>query len=228
MSTERWAVIGGGQTFVMQGRALTETQDTTDMSIVRVGEGAPTKLPAPILPDHGTSLAAFTQETPADVISGWVRLWIVGFLSGHAPWDGVVCALHGDVSHWIHLSAGKAVSSQSFLTPRLLVALGGGQTADAHAITDSLSRPERLAAQLRVAEVSGQSSAITGHLIGAELAAAQPYWLGQQAAVIGEGTLNVPYTDALSAQGCPTSSHDSADLIQPALTTLGVALGLVS
>ena len=49
--------------------------------------------------------------------------------------------------------------------------LGAVTPPDTEAVTDSLSRPERLAAHLRSAEVTGNSAALSGHLVGAELAA---------------------------------------------------------
>lgn len=83
------------------------------------------------------------------------------------------------------------------LTPRLIADLGGAETPDMTALSDTLSRPERLAAQLRSAQVAGDAAAITGHLVGAELAAAKVYWLGQEVVLLGQG----PYYDALKVQG---------------------------
>lgn len=191
--------------------------------IIRIGEGAPSTLPAAILPGSGHGLPGFSQTSPADVIGGWVRLWLAGFLAARADWDGVIAATEGAVSHWIHISAGEAVSSQSFLTPRLTDALGGAETPDADAIADSLSRPERLAAHLRAAEVSGNMQALTGHLVGAELAAARAYWLGQQVAVIAPPP--APVATALKAQGVPCATHAPDDLLAPGLAAVGKALG---
>ena len=42
---------------------------------------------------------------------------------------------------------------------------------------------------------------LSGLLIGAELAAAKPYWLGQNIVLIGEETLSGHYADALQTQG---------------------------
>jgi 2-dehydro-3-deoxygalactonokinase len=44
---------------------------------------------------------------------------------------------------------------------------------------------------------------LSGLLIGAELAAARPYWLGQHIAVIGAAALARAYVDALGQQGSP-------------------------
>lgn len=192
--------------------------------IIRIGDGAPARLPAAILPERGPGLPGFGQKSPPDVIGGWVRLWLAGFLASQPNWDGVINATEGPVSHWIHISAGEAVSSQSFLTPRLVDALGGAETPDSAAMADSLSRPERLAAHLRAAEVAGNMQALTGHLIGAELAAARAYWLGQQVAVISPPP--APVATALKAQSVPCATHTPDDLLAPGLAAVGKALGL--
>ncbi len=222
----RWVAVGGGLSFVMQGAELLAQGEAGDAQIVRVGDGVPAALPAPVLPDGGRALPGFTQASPADVISGWVRIWIAGFLAERPNWDGVICALHGDVTHWVHISADEAVSSQSFVTLRLIAALSGAERADMEALSDSLSRPEKLASQLRVAEVTGDAAALTGHLLGAELAASKAYWLGQQVAVIGEGALAQTYGDAVQAQGCPVEVCAVEQVVSPGLSALGQALGL--
>jgi len=194
--------------------------------ILHIGEGQPDRLPAALLPRGGHGLPGFTQDSPADVIGARVRLWSAGFLHTHRAWDGVICAIDGDISHWLHLSANEAVSSQSCLTPRLVTALGGTVPPSTSALEDSLSRPERLAAHLRAAEVSGQRDALTGHLLGAELVAARPYWLGQQVAVITSPDDPTGHATALAAQGVPASIHAPADLVPEGLAALAGALGL--
>jgi len=208
---------GGGLAHAIPDGA--HVADLAGAQIIRVGEAAEA-LPAPVLPTHGDSLPALTQATPADVVSGWVRIWIAGFLADRAQWDGVICALHGDLSHWLHISADEIVSCQSFLTPRLIAVLGGSDMAAPEAVADSMSRPERLAAQLRVAEVEARQDALTGHLIGAELAGARAYWLGQQVGVIGEGALAEAYTAALAEQGCPVDQVRVADILPKGLCAL--------
>ncbi|WP_422032157.1 2-dehydro-3-deoxygalactonokinase [Roseovarius sp.] len=224
----RACVMRGGQlaeqvTAGTEAAALGKLSEPPDR-IVRIGDGPPANLPAPVLPREGRGLLGFSQSSPPDVIGGWVRLWIAGFLATRPNWDGVINATEGPVSHWIHISAGEAVSSQSFLTPRLVDALGGAETSDADAMADSLSRPERLAAHLRAAEVSGNLQALTGHLIGAELAAARAYWLGQQVAVIAPPP--APVATALKAQGVPCDTHAPDDLLAPGLAAVGKALGM--
>ena len=152
-----------------------------------------------------------------------MRIWIAGFLASRENWDGIICAQEGGISHWLHISADEVVSCQSFLTPRLNEALAGADSPDDTALTDSLSRPERLAAHLRAAEVAGKAEALTGHLIGAELAAARAYWLGQQVAVIGD---RLGYAGALRAQGLPVEETEAEALEPLGLQILGKRLGL--
>ncbi len=193
---------------------------------VHIGDGAPDALPCPILPKTGTRVPALTQTNPADVIGAWVRIWIAGALAERPNWDGVICVTQGDVRHWVHVSAGEAVSCQSTLTPQLITGLDGAMPPDRNAVADSQSRPERLAAHLRAAQVTGNRTATTGHLIGAELAAARPYWLGQQVILIAPDGDVSGIGSALLDQGVPVESHTPNDLLRAGLAALASALNL--
>src|SRR6056297_1956225 len=194
--------------------------------VFHIGEGAPDSLPAALLPGSpGRGLPGLTQDSPADVLDGWVRLLLLGFAEARPDWDGVALVLTDQLSHWVHLSAREAVSCQSFLTPRLMHALGGTLPADMSALADSLSRPERLAAHLRSAEVTASMGAITGHLIGAELAAARPYWLGQSVAIIAPGTAAAGHVEALEAQGVPVTVEPPEPLLATAFAALDTQQG---
>ena len=195
---------------------------------IHIGDGTPDALPCTILPERGTRLPAMTQTNPPDVIGAWVRIWVAGALAERPNWDGVICVTQGDVRHWIHVSAGEAVSCQSTLTPQLATALGGEMPPDPDAIADSLSRPERLAAHLRAAQVTGNSAAITGHLIGAELAAARPYWLGQQVILIAPDGDASGLTATLAGQGVPVTTLSNDRLVPAGLTALATALALTN
>jgi hypothetical protein len=204
------------------GQVLTQL-NAGDLPVLRIGVGDAAALPAPIVPTQGQTLAALSQDMPADLISAWVRLWIAGYLADHPNWDGLVCALHGDVVHWLHVSADEVVSSATSLTPRFFAALSmiGEAAPDEAAMADTLSRPERLMIHLRAAEVRGDAGACLGHFIGADLAATRAYWLGQQAVVIGDGAMAAAYAQGLAGQGVPV------DVVRPqAVLAKGVvALG---
>lgn len=164
-----------------------------------------------------------SQTRPADVMRG-EETQIAGFLSLNEGWDGVLC-LPGTHSKWVHVSAGEVVSFQTFMTGEMFALLADhsvlrhsaaaqsmDQPAFLDAVSDTLSKPETLAARLfrlRAADLlAGTGPEITraqlsGLLIGAELAAARAYWLGQQVAVIAQGPLAQLYVTALEAQGAP-------------------------
>ncbi|MGX0878543.1 2-keto-3-deoxy-galactonokinase [Roseovarius sp. MBR-154] len=237
-----WAIVGHdghcARAFVLRGGRVVDSADGPDRDaalaalvavperIFHIGDGVPDGLPAALLPAApGRGLPGLTQESPADVLDGWVRLLLLGFVEARPDWDGVALVLTGQLSHWVHLSAREAVSCQSFLTPRLMHGLGGTLPADMSALADSLSRPERLATHLRSAEVTGHPGAITGHLIGAELAAARPYWLGQSVAIIAPNTAAAGHAEALEAQGVPVTVEPPEPLLAPAFAALDTQQG---
>ncbi|MGX0978154.1 hypothetical protein ACSSVY_003894 [Roseovarius sp. MBR-51] len=236
-----WAVLGhdghAARAFVLRGSPVTHSLTAPDSAtllarvnpalriLYRIGEGQTGSIPTKILPQVGHGLAGFVQDSPPDVIDGWVRFLLIGLLSVRSSWDGVAWVVLRDLHHWLHLSAGEAVSSQSFLTPRLITTLGGASSFCETAISDTLTRPERLAAQLRSAQVTHSTSAVSGHLLGAELAAARPYWLGQSVSLIADSACATQYSHALSELGVPVTVFDSEALIAPALAALATALG---
>lgn len=170
------------------------------------------------------------QAAPADVMRG-EETQIAGFLAMNTGWDGVIC-LPGTHSKWVHISAGEVVSFQTFMTGEQFDLLSGSSVlrhsvdtggwdkeAFDQALSDSLSRPEKLAASLfnlRARDLlSNQSKEVararlSGLLIGSELAAARPFWLGQQVAIVGANALSQIYADALATQGVPATVADGA------------------
>ena len=65
---------------------------------------------------------------------------------------------------------------------------------------------------------------LSGLLIGAELAAARPYWLGQHVALIGDDKLCKAYADALGAQGLPVERTDAERMTLEGLKAAYAAL----
>ena len=170
------------------------------------------------------------QTDPADVMRG-EETQISGFLARNPGWDGVIC-LPGTHTKWVHISADEVVSFQTFMTGELFSTIskqtvlrhsiapdGWNDAAFAEGLDMSLSRPERLAARLfslrangLLNDLSGKAARaqLSGLLIGAELAAAKPYWLGQQIAVIGDSMLSKLYIDALATQAAPATQVNAA------------------
>lgn len=181
-----------------------------------------------------TLLPGLSQSQPVDVLHGDVAR-ITGFLAGAPKFDGVLL-LTGLHSRWVHLSAGEVVSFRSFMTGELFdlistrsVLRGAFETSnwddDAFdaAVSDMLSRPAELAARLLALDAKlrlGQTdpgtlrAGLSGLLIGAEIAAAKPYWLGQRLAALGPDELTAHYARALAPQGATvtTGAADAAAL----------------
>ncbi len=178
------------------------------------------------------------QANPADVMRG-EETQITGFLARNKNWDGVIC-LPGTHTKWVHISADEVVSFQTFMTGELfdviatqtvlrhsIAADGWDDEAFAQGLDMGLSRPERLAARLFSLRANGllndmpgtaARAQLSGMLIGTELAAAKPYWLGQQIAVIGDSKLSKLYVDALATQAAPATQVNAATITLAGLT----------
>lgn len=151
-------------------------------------------LPAPAAGD-----GPLEQAEPRAVLPVEARALVADVAAKAPNWDGIVL-LPGEVTHWVYLSAGEIIGFLSFLSGRIGAVLGASYQPDTEALEATLSRPERLAAQLASAELGGNSDAILGHLLGAELAAARAYWLGREIRIAGEHALNPAYRAALATQ----------------------------
>lgn len=162
-----------------------------------------------------------SQAAPADVMRG-EETQIAGALALVPGFDGVLC-LPGTHSKWAQVSAGEVVSFQTVMTGELFDLLsrqsvlrhglaGEGEDWPAFdaAVSDALSRPEKIGARLFALRAEGllnglppasARARLSGLLIGLELAAARPYWLGQAVGLVGSSRLTAAYARALAAQG---------------------------
>ena len=172
-------------------------------------------------------VAALSQARPFGQLTG-TACKVEGFLSLNRDWDGVICLPGFETSHWVQLSAGEVISFLSFATTPIVHALmtkadEAPQDPDPAALTDTLqdvmSKPESLAlrcAEARAARQAGKLSEAEAHgrlwgaALGAELAAARPYWLGQSVALIAPTALTAPYLTALKSQFVPVTETDEA------------------
>jgi 2-dehydro-3-deoxygalactonokinase len=190
-------------------------------------------------------LPGIRQDSPPDVMRG-EETQIAGLLAAEPGFDGVAC-LPGTHTKWVHLSAGEVVSFRTFLTGELFALLrdrsvlrhsmagdGWDEGAFDAAVTDALSRPASVAAELfgirAAALLSGLSPAaaqarLSGLLIGIELAAARPYWLGQEVRLVGEAGIAGAYAAALAAQGVAARRVDADEMTRRGLTAAWHALG---
>lgn len=173
------------------------------------------------------ALPGLCQRAPSGLLMGGAAR-LTGFLQLNPDWDGVVC-LPGPVTHWVHVSAREAVSFQSAMTLPLAQSSAAALQLDLSgswdsgsltgAVADGLARPETLAARLgsvqaaaALGQIGGAAALgqLWGLLIGAELAAARPYWLGQNLALVAAAPLQAPYAAALEAQALPVTLADPA------------------
>ncbi|PRY22601.1 2-dehydro-3-deoxygalactonokinase [Aliiruegeria haliotis] len=173
-------------------------------------------------------IGGLSQAEPADVMRG-EETQIAGFQALNPQFDGVVC-LPGTHTKWCHVSAGEVVSFQTCMTGDIFAALsantilrhsvtgeGWDDDAFAAAVGDAVSRPEKLAARLFSLRAQGlldglepgtARASLSGQLIGSELAATRPYWLGQAIAIVGAGKLCQLYATALETLGASATIAD--------------------
>ncbi|MCV2867499.1 2-dehydro-3-deoxygalactonokinase [Defluviimonas sp. WL0002] len=181
-----------------------------------------------------------SQERPAEVMRG-EETRIAGFLAGNPDFDGVLC-LAGITTKWVHVSAREVVSFRTAMTGELFACLsshaallrdperaGRDDGAFAEAVGQTLSRPERLASELFSIRAEGllrgiapatARARLSGLLIGAELAAMRPYWLGQQVAVIGTGDILDAYVRGLAEVGIVAETADGASMALAGLAAI--------
>lgn len=174
-------------------------------------------------------LPGMSQNAPADVMRG-EETQIAGFLAAEPDFDGVLC-LPGTHCKWAQISAGEVVSFRTFLTGELFALLSGqsvlrhsvaasgmDQASFTEAVDRAISRPQGLAADLFSLRAEGllsgldpvaARSRLSGLLIGAELSASRPYWLGRDIVIVGESALASAYETALIAQGASPRRADA-------------------
>ena len=161
------------------------------------------------------------QKSPPDVMRG-EETQIAGYLSKNPDFDGIIC-LPGTHTKWVHISAGEIVSFKTFMTGEIFLSLSEHSilkssvqsddldlTSFLEAFEDTYSNPALLSSKLfglRAADLLEKTSTkllkakLSGYLIGAELAGAKSYWLGQNIVMIGNDDLGILYQKALKKLG---------------------------
>ena len=178
------------------------------------------------------------QDDPADVMRG-EETQIAGLLAAAPDFDGVVC-LPGTHTKWARVSASEICNFKTAMTGEIFALLAersvlrhsvGGDTIDMPAflaaVSDAMTRPERgygdlfgLRAQalLQGLDPAVARARLSGTLIGWDLAATRPWWLGSDITVIGTEGLAALYAEALRAQGLSTRLADAEDATLAGLT----------
>ncbi|PHQ96819.1 MAG: 2-keto-3-deoxy-galactonokinase [Marinosulfonomonas sp.] len=185
------------------------------------------------------------QTEPADVMRG-EETQIAGVLAQKPDFDRVIC-LPGTHSKWVRISAGEIVSFVTFLTGEMFALLsevsvlrhcvatsGWDDDSFQMALNDAMTSPKMFAARLfnlraetLVADLSPESARarLSGLLIGLELAAARPYWLGQDVVIVGTGHLSETYEQALTYLGAGPKKLDATKVTIAGLSLAHITLG---
>lgn len=176
----------------------------------------PCTVPETVARDGLHILPGLTQDRPLpDALE---VAHVAGLLAVHPQFDGTL-VVTGARTSWISVSAGEVTDARSTVTGQLFAALDtpGPMEGEAFDISLSalLSRPEGLAAHLASASLAAPDVArgrLSGALLGAELAATKPWWLGRQVMVTG-GALTGPLLRALAGQGVTARDLPEEDLL---------------
>ena len=166
-------------------------------------------------------ISGLAQKNPSDVMRG-EETQIAGYLLENPDFDGILC-LPGTHTKWVQISAKEVVSFTTYMSGELFALLsdhstlrhsidheGWDEDAFQTALSDAISKPQYLASRLfsiRAETLLNNLPAetararLSGALIGIELAAARPYWLGQNITIIGDGNVSNLYATALKEQG---------------------------
>ncbi|MCV2868893.1 2-dehydro-3-deoxygalactonokinase [Defluviimonas sp. WL0002] len=179
-------------------------------------------------------LPGLSQAEPADVMRG-EETQIAGFLAARTVFDGVLC-LPGTHTKWVRVRGGKVEHFRTVMTGELYALLSGASVlrlsmaendpwrpdAFDRALHHSLSAPQDLTSALfslradsLLAELPGGTarSALSGLLIGHELAAMRPLWSANPIAIIGDPALSERYRAALAQAGCAAEMFDGSDMV---------------
>ena len=206
--------------------------DGAEGPIVMVGGGGTARsLPCKAVPELEAGAGGGWLFPPLawdGQVSDGAEARIAGYAEANPNWDGVICVV-GEATVWAHVSAGEVISFQRFVTARLAAAMAVDETWDdaamRAALDDAMARPERLAAYIARA---GDAGTLWGALLGAELAAARVYWLGQQVVLIGEGRAAEALQAALAVQGVPVRREDDTEMLLAGMEAAVRARGGVS
>ena len=196
--------------------------EATPIRVNGIGAAPNRKLPCLAAPELGATTAAavhfpsFAQDTPPATSAG-AEAAIAGYVAAHTDFDGILCVL-GHTHVWAHISAREIVSFRAASTPAFANTLEGGVPALSgidsalfdSAVADGMSKPENM---LLAQEGDGAAVRFLGALIGAELAAMRPYWLGQNVVVLGDNAFTPLYLQALRSAFVPVEAGSRREMV---------------
>ena len=162
--------------------------------------------------------AGIKQASPADVMRG-EETQIAGFMAANNTFSGVIC-LPGTHSKWATLESGEVQTFQTYMTGELYGLLanqsvlrhsvdtqGWDEKAFCQAVLESIDKPQSITAKLFSLRAQtliddlnsgAANAALSGYLIGLELADNRAACQSQTVILIGDSTLSSLYAKALS------------------------------
>ncbi|MEM8869490.1 MAG: 2-dehydro-3-deoxygalactonokinase [Pseudomonadota bacterium] len=169
-----------------------------------------------------------SQTHPPDVMRG-EETQIAGLLTQTPDFNGVV-AMPGTHTKWVQVVDGEVFHFASFMTGELYALLsensvlrhsvdpkGFQEKPFLEAFSDAISHPERFAARLfslraqhllQGTDPQAAAATLSGALLGIEIAASKPYWLGQEIALMSSGRHTERYAKALTEVGASFALYE--------------------
>jgi 2-dehydro-3-deoxygalactonokinase len=176
--------------------------------------------------DGGNPFLRYVMQDTPYAILGMEQLYLSALAARDGHWDGAVSFGNGT---WVQMSAGETIAFQKgcfdlaadCLDPEVaqLAAHEGGLRADR--LPHLIARAQDRAAVNETTAAEAQSY-IIGASVGADIATAKPYWLGNDVKLVSLGKHGKVYEEAMSALAIPVTVIDARELLQEALAGLGL------
>ncbi|WP_281954464.1 2-dehydro-3-deoxygalactonokinase [Pseudophaeobacter arcticus] len=151
-------------------------------------------------------------------VTHWVQISAAEVVSFHSTLTtGLYAALAAGLAlpaHWSESALAQAVADTISRPERLASRLAelrarqltaGGSTAEHNTTEHNTTEHNTTGRNTTGRNTTETAGLLWGYLLGAELAAARAYWLGQNLALIAPDHLAAPYLAALTAQGLPVT-----------------------
>ena len=190
-------------------------------------------------------VAGVKQADPADVMRG-EETQIAGVLRDDPDFTGIIC-LPGTHTKWVFVTDGTITAFQTFMTGETFSLLSKSSvlkhsvTSDAWddavfrtSLEQTVNEPSRFAASLfsvrandllnAVGPAAGRAK-LSGHLIGAEIAAMREQASGQSIRIVGAAGLSDLYAQALKSIGVDATLDNADEITLAGLKAVYECLG---
>jgi 2-dehydro-3-deoxygalactonokinase len=189
---------------------------------------------------HVRIAPGLSQADPPDVMRG-EETQIAGYLTTNPDFVGVLC-LPGTHTKWVRVDHGRVLGFSTFMSGELFAILSAhstlryGMSCDGwnesmflEQLARTLKQPETLTARLfgirarsllQELPAGSAQAALSGQLLGIELAGTRSLWQDNHMVIIGKDTLAKRYAIALASQGVSATTHSGDELVLTGLAHL--------